>query len=547
MSNTSRIAKNTIALYFRQILIMLVSLYTVRVVLNVLGAEDYGIYNVVAGVVTMFGFLSGAMATASQRFFSFEMGKKEKKADSDVESVETTANPGLSRIFSVTLTIYALLALCIVVLAETVGLWFVFEKLVIPSERLFAAKCVYQCAVASFLFTIMTTPYMSAIIAHENMNVYAYVSIVEAVLKLVIVFVLQLPDKFAVRHSGLVSKSFDGGMLNQVQSDGFFVDKLILYGILLLCVSAVNTSLYRFYCKKHYAECRFSFLWDKSLFKEMTIYVGWNMFGSAVGVFKNQIINILLNQFFGAVVNAARAIASQVNAAVVSFSANFSTAIRPQIIKSYAAKEKEDCTKLVLRGCRMTFFLMFIFTLPLELEMPFVLKVWLKNPPENAVLFARLVLIDALIDSVSYPVMTLAQATGKIKLYQSVVGGILLLNFPVSFVCLKFGGPAYSVLVVAIFIALVAFAARLLIVRQLTEFSIRLFLKDVFLRVVVVALLSAVVPFAAEIFLKNEILRFFAVVILSVLFTAVFVLFVGMNRGERNALFDVVRRRVHYV
>ena len=500
MSNSSRIAKNTLALYFRQILIMLVSLYTVRVVLNTLGAEDYGIYNVVAGVVTMFGFLSGAMATASQRFFSFEMGRKSEN--------------GLAHIFSVTLTIYAFLSAVIVIFAETLGLWFVCNKLVIPLERLAAAKWIYQCAVISFLFTLMTTPYMSAIIAHENMSIYAYVSIAEAVLKLAVAFVLKIAA----------------------------ADKLILYGVFLLFVAVINTGLYRAYCKKHYKECRFRLLWDKKLFSEMFSYVGWNLFGSSVGVFKNQIVNILLNQFFGSLANAARAIASQVSAAVTSFSQNFSTAIRPQIMKTYAAEEKEECLSLTFRGCRMTFFLMYIFTLPLLLEMPFVLDVWLKNPPENAVLFARLVLIDALVDSVSYPVMTLAQATGKIKLYQSAVGGILLMNLPASYVCLKCGLPAYSVLVAAICITFIAFVVRLFIVKVLTDFSIRTFLMSVCLPIFAVAVLSAVVPAAARYFIKGEIMNFIGVVFLSVTFASASILFVGMNKSERVSVLNMMRR-----
>lgn len=480
---------------------MLVSLYTVRVVLNTLGAEDYGIYNVVAGVVTMFGFLSGAMATASQRFFSFEMGRKNEN--------------GLPHIFSVTLTIYAFLSAVIVIFAETLGLWFVCNKLVIPLERLTAAKWIYQCAVISFLFTLMTTPYMSAIIAHENMNVYAYVSIVEVVLKLAVVFVLKVVS----------------------------TDKLILYGILLLFVAIINTGLYRFYCRRHYKECRFKLRWDKKLFSGMFSYVGWNLFGSSVGVFKNQIVNILLNQFFGSLVNAARAIASQVSAAVTSFSQNFSTAIRPQIIKTYAAEEKEECLSLTFRGCRMTFFLMYIFTLPLLLEMPFVLDVWLKNPPENAVLFARLVLIDALVDSVSYPIMTLAQATGKIKLYQSAVGGILLMNLPASYVCLKCGLPAYSVLVAAICITFIAFVVRLFIVKVLTDFSIRSFLMSVCLPIFAVTVLSAVVPVAARYFIKGGVMNFICVVFLSVIFTSASILFVGMNKSERVSVLNMMRRR----
>ena len=494
MTSTSRIAKNTLALYFRQILIMLVSLYTVRVALATLGAEDYGIYNVVAGVVTMFGFLSGAMATASQRYFSFEMGKEN--------------NEGLEKIFSVTLTIYALLCLVIILFAETLGLWFVNAKLVIPENRMLAANIVYQCAVLSFLFTVMTTPYMSSIIAHENMNVYAYVSIVEAFLKLVIVFVLKIGK----------------------------TDKLILYGILLLCVAIINTGLYRFYCKRHYGECRFRLLWDGKLFREMASYVGWNTFGSAVGVFKNQIVNILLNQFFGAVVNAARAVASQVSSAVVSFSQNFSTAIRPQIIKTYAADEKDECEKLVFSGCKMTFFLMYVFTLPLVLEMPFVLKIWLVNPPENAALFACLVLLDALVDSVSYPIMTLAQATGKIKLYQGVVGGILLLNLPVSFIVLKLGAPAFSVMAVAICITFFAFLARLLIVKHLTDFSLRKFSLQVVFPMLMVVVCSAAVPVLLKILIKNPLAEFLAVVFSSVVFCGFFIFLIGLNKQERNAL-----------
>ena len=503
MSNTHRIAKNTLMLYFRQILIMLVSLYTVRVVLSVLGAEDYGIYNVVAGVVTMFGFLSGAMATASQRYFSFDLGKN------DTEHLKTT--------FSVTFQIYVLLALVIALLAETVGLWFVNHKLVIPPERMTAANWIFQAAVVSFLLTLITTPYMAAIIAHENMNVYAYVSIVEAGLKLGIVFLLRV----------------------------LAYDKLIVYGFLLAAVALVNTSLYRFYCHRHYEECKFRFVKDGALFKEIVSYSGWNLFGAAVGVVKNQIINILLNLHFGAIVNAARGIASQVHSAVVSFSQNFSTAMRPQIIKSYAAEQKESALALVFRGCKFTFFLMYVFSLPLILEMNSVLRLWLKNPPEYAVLFTRLSLVDAVVDSISFPIMTLAQATGKIKLYQGIVGGILLLNLPVSWAVLHFGGEAYSVMIVAIFITFAAFVVRLFIVRHLTEFSIRAFFAKVFLPCVLVALLSALLPLAFCNFFKEEsFLRLCGSVIISVCSTAFFVLFVGMNRSERNLGFCTIKQKL---
>lgn len=499
-SSTKRIAKNTLMLYFRQILIMLVSLYTVRVVLNTLGAEDYGIYNVVAGVITMFSFLSGAMATASQRYFAFEMGRGNEE--------------GLQKIFSVTMTIYVLLALIIMLLAETVGLWFVNTKLVIPTERMVAVRWIYQFAILSFMVTLLTTPYMASIIAHENMNVYAYVSIVEAALKLGIVFVLKaLP-----------------------------YDKLIVYGGLLLLVACINTGLYRGYCKKHYSECRFRLVWDKVLFKEMVSYSGWNLFGASVGVVKNQIINILLNIFFGPLVNAARGIASQVNSAVVSFSQSFSTAMRPQIIKNYAAENYRETIQLVFRGCKGTFFLMYLFSLPLMIEMPYVLKLWLKEPPEMAVLFTRLALLDALIDSISYPIMTLAQATGKIKLYQGVVGGILLLNLPISYCALKLGAPAYAVMVIAVLVTFVAFVSRLFIVKLLARFSIKDFLCRVVFPVVIVALLASVLPTMISQNLNTDFVRLVFTTVVSCFSLCLLFFFLGLSGSERKCVINIVRK-----
>lgn len=502
-SSTKRIAKNTLMLYFRQILILLVSLYTVRVVLNTLGAEDYGIYNVVAGVVTMFSFLSGAMATASQRYFAFEMGRGNED--------------GLQKVFSVTMTIYVLLALVIVVLAETVGLWFVYNKLVIPAERVAAARWIYQFAILSFMVTLLTTPYMASIIAHENMNVYAYVSIAEAALKLGIVFMLRVLP----------------------------YDKLIVYGALLLIVACINTGLYRGYCKRRYAECHFRLLWDRALFTELVSYSGWNLFGASVGIVKNQIINILLNLFFGPLVNAARAVSAQVNSAVVSFANSFSTAMRPQIIKSYAAEKYEETMRLVFRGCKGTFFLMYLFALPLMIEMPYVLKLWLKEPPELSILFTRLALLDALIDSISYPIMTLAQATGKIKLYQGVVGGVLLLNLPVAYCVLRLGAPAYSVMIVAAGITLLAFIIRLCIVRHLAKLSLVQFVTKTALPVLAVAVCAGVLPVMINSRLAQGMLRLCVTVVISCCSTAFFVWLIGLSGEERVSVSSMIRRKLH--
>lgn len=501
-NTTKRIAKNTLMLYFRQILIMIVSLYTVRVVLNTLGAEDYGIYNVVAGVVTMFSFLSNSMATASQRYFSFALGQNDSES--------------LKKYFSMSFTIYCLIALVVLILAETVGLWFVTQKLIIPSERQNAAFWIYQASIFSMICTILTAPFMASIIAHEDMNIYAYVSIIEVVLKLGIVFLLPL----------------------------FAIDKLIFYGVLMAGVVFINTAIYRTICVKKYVECKFSFLWEKSLFKELVSYTGWNMFGSAVGVFKNQIVNIILNQFFNPVVNAARGIATQVNSAVNSFAQNFSTAVRPQIIKSYASGEKEKMLQLMFRSCKATFLLMYVFALPLILEMPYVLKLWLKNVPEYAVLFTILALIDALIDTISYPIMAAAQATGKIKIYQSVVGGVLLLNAPITFVVFKLGANPYSVFIVSIVITFVAFIVRLCILKRLIDFSFWKYIFKVFLPVVCCAGVALVIPYFVKNLMQDNFLRLCVTVIVSVICVGLSGYFVALSKDEKRWIVGIVKSKL---
>jgi len=479
---------------------MLVSLYTVRVVLNTLGVQDYGIYNVTAGVVTMFGFLSGAMAAAGQRYFSFELGRK------DYEQ--------LKKVFSLSLIIYVLIAIVVLLLSETIGLWFVSNKLVIPIERKAAALWVYQFSVVSFLFTILTGPYMAMIIAHEDMKIYAYVSIVEVFMKLGTVFILRF----------------------------ILWDKLILYGMLMLIVTLINTSVYRIICNKKYPECTFSFYWNKNLFKEIIGYTGWNLFGASASVFKNQITNILLNQFFNPVVVAARSIATMTESATTSFSNNFNTAMRPQIIKSYAAGEKEEMLSLMFRGSKGTYLLVYLFVLPLALEMPMVLAFWLKNPPEYAVLFTRLALFDVLINSISFPLMTAAQATGRVKLYQSVVGGILLLNVPVAWIILLMGAPAYSILIVSIILTYIAYIVRLFILKQLIDYSIWQFIKTVYIPVCVISVVSAIIPAICFYFLAQNIVRLCLVIVLSVISVGFHSYFIALNKDERRKVRSVISK-----
>ena len=498
MSDSKRIAKNTLMLYFRQILIMLVSLYTVRVVLNVLGAEDYGIYNVVAGVVTMFSFLGNAMATASQRYFSFDLGKN------DNEHLKTT--------FSVTFQIYILLALFVVLIAETLGIWFVNHKLVIPEERLTAANWIFQAAIISFLLTLITTPYMAAIIAHENMNVYAYVSIVEAGLRLAIVFFLKLLP----------------------------YDKLIVYGLLLAAVSLINTSLYRLYCHTHYEECKFHFVKDINLFKEIVSYSGWNLFGSVSTVLRKQGITILLNLFYGPIVNAARAVSSQVSAAVMSFAQNFSNALKPQIIKLYAAEKRDDMQKMLMYGTKIVFFLMFIICVPFYFEAPYVMKLWLKTVPEYTVLFVRLVTIHALIDSISYPLMAVVQATGKITLYQIIVGGCRILNLPISYIFLKLGYAPETVFIVEISISILSLVLRIIIAQHILNYNFTLAFTKLLLLFLILILLSTI-PLIILIKEFQQNFGYFTIfVIISILWSGIIIFFVGLNQTEKKRIINKV-------
>ena len=493
-------------LYFRQILIMAVSLYTVRVVLNVLGAEDYGIYNVVAGVVTMFGFLSGAMATASQRYFSFDLGQD------NTEHLKTT--------FSVTFQIYLLLALVIVLLAETAGLWFMNTKLVIPAERMSAANCIYQAAIVSFLLTLITTPYMASIIAHENMNVYAYVSIVEVALKLGIVFLLKV----------------------------LAFDKLIVYGVLLAAVALINTSVYRLYCRRHYEECKIKLIWDWTLFKELFFYGGWNLIGSFASVLRGQGISIILNLFFGSVVNAARGISLQVSNALMTFSSNFSVAIRPQIIKSYAQNDKNESYSLVFRGSRFCFFLFLLPSIPVLLNTDYLLSLWLKKIPEQTVLFTRLVLLDCLVDSMRFPLLALMHAHGNMKLYQISVSGFLLLNLPLSYVLLKFGMNAASVMILSIFLSFLSLCVRLIVLKKMAGLPVRKYITNVFLRTFLVSIFSAIAPsFLLCFFLCNSLAVFLAQSFLCVLWTVMCIWVFGVNGAERRAIatatLSKIRRR----
>lgn len=489
-----RMAKNAGMLYFRMLLTMAVALYTSRVILQTLGVEDFGIYNVVAGFVTMLGFLHGAMSSATQRFLAFELGQSGEK---DVRGI-----------FSMSMNIHILIAVIVLVVGETLGLWFVRTQMTIPIDRMFAAEWVFHLALLSFMVTIISVPYNALIIAHEQMSIFAAVSILDVILKLLIVFML-----------------------------GWFgMDKLILYGLLSLTVVFIIFMVYRSYCKSKFVESKFRLYWNRRLFNTMLSYTGWNLWGNIAAVMSGQGVNVLLNIFFGPTVNAARAIAMQVSGALNSFVQNLQVAINPQIIKSYAAQDMDYMHKLVCYGAKYNFFVLLLLALPVLNNIELILPVWLGVVPESTSIFTKLIIINILIDSLSPSLMTAAQATGRIKLYQFVVGGLLLINVPTSYIILKMGGAAYTVFYVSIGLSMLALLARIYLISNLIEMKKKVYLVDSIIPILSVATLVFVINFFLEERFSSTLLGFSLSVIFSGILVITTVLMVGLNKDERIVL-----------
>lgn len=489
--NNKRIAKNTLLLYVRTLFIMLVTLYTSRVLLNTLGVTDYGIYNVVGGVVAMFGFINGSMSSATQRYITFALGKGDKE--------------NLQKVFSTALQIHVLIAALIIILGETVGLWFMYTQMQIPADRVDAAFWVLQCSIVSTAVMVISVPYNADIIAHEKMSAFAYISILEAVLKLAIVFALVLSP----------------------------FDRLIFYAFLILAVQLLIRLCYSHYCSRHFEESKYRHVWDKSLFKEMTGFAGWSMFGNLASVLFSQGLNMLLNVFFGPVVNAARAVSVQVQSAIQQFVGNFQMALNPQITKTYAKGEMDEMHKLMFRSARFSFYLLFFLSLPVLFETNFILTVWLKIVPDNTVVFLRIMICTSLIYTLANPLIIANQATGKVRKYQIVCGSILLLILPVSYVCLKLGCPAYSVFIVHFVMESIAQLARMIMLRPLIGIRIADYIKNIYVRVVAVVALSVLVPFVVYENMDDTVARFFVMCLICVLSVGTVVYTVGLSKNER--------------
>lgn len=483
-------------LYIRMIFTMAVSLYTSRVVLNVLGVSEYGIYNVVGGVVMMFSSINTTMATAVQRFMNFEMGRKNFK--------------GLNDIFNTSVIIHFFIAAIVFVLLETLGVWFLNAEMNIDPARMDAANWVLQFSILAFIVTILSVPYDAVIIANEHMQAFAVISIIEVALKLFIAFAVAWFD----------------------------FDKLKLYAVLTFAVSLALRFIYGSYSKKHFVEARFKWEWHKDLFKQMLSFAGWNLIGVTSTLIRTQGINIVLNLFFGTLVNAAMGIANQVKTAVDQFTNNFLMALNPQITKSYAAGDHEYLFKLVFNGSKYAFYLVFFLTLPLLTETEYVLKLWLKTVPEYTVAFVRLVLVTAIIESLSKTLIQTMFATGNIRRYQIIVGSVTILNLPLSIVFLYWGFGPQITMTIGIFIALFALQVRLQMLRTMVGLPVMKYYKDVILLVITVSVVAAIIPLITSWYMRPDFLRFILNTVLCIISVLCSVYFIGLSRNERNMFTD---------
>lgn len=487
---------------------MFIGLYTSRVILDKLGAVDFGIYNVVGGFVTMFTVISGAMTTATQRFLSFEIGKG---TDGNVKSI-----------FSTMLMIHIGLALVILLLGETVGVWFINAHMNFPAGRYDAANWVFQFSLLVFILNVINVPYNGALIAYEKMSAFAYFSIIDALFKLAVCYVIVITP----------------------------YDRLIVYAILMAFIQIVLLLAYFLYCRSHFSECRFTGRFDRQYGREVTSFVGWNLIGSLAGIAKEQGVNVVLNIFFGPTVNAARGVAYQVLSKLNGFVTNFQMAMNPQIIKNYAAGEREAMYRLVFRGAKLSYFLLLTLSLPVIIEAPLVLGVWLKDVPDYTVIFLRLAIITALLNTLSNPLIVSMHASGIVRDYQIVVGGLSLITLPIVYVgFLYFHLEPYYAMVIAFAVEFLCHIARLYMLVRSIRFPMWRFLKEVTIRVYVVTLLAFVLPIFAYKGIDITTVRFFIVCFLSVLSTVALGYYIGFNKEERKKLrhktVNLIRKKFH--
>lgn len=501
-ANNKRIAKNTLMLYFRMILLMVIGLYTSRVILQALGVENYGINSVIAGFLSMFGIITSSMSSAISRFITVELGKGNAVR--------------LKQVFSTSISVQLFMGILIVVLIETFGMWFVSTKMQIPEGREIAAQWCLHCATLTTFIALMNIPFNSAIVAHEKMSAFAYMTIIDAVLKLIICFIIYISP----------------------------IDKLITYAVLGVFVSIITTSLYWVYCLRRFEETSFSFKFDKKLFMEIWGFAGWNLFAQTSWILNTQGINMLMNLFFGVVVNAARGVAVQVNGIIQNFVNNFMMALNPQITKSYAVGDKETAFKLACRGCRFSFYIMFVLALPIMIESHQILNLWLGSPPEQADEFVVWTILSTLATLLGNTLVTLQMAHGNIRHYQLWITVFGCVPFPLTWLAFKLGAP--SIVSYYIFVAVYwgLIFVRYYLVHGMTGIPSRMYLGGVIGKTHMVAIISAIIPVSIFLLMPESIIRLLVVGVTSVMASCIVIYTLGLDKAERVFIQDRILSKV---
>lgn len=481
---------------------MLVSLYTSRVILNALGVNDYGIYNVVGGFVALSSIVTGSLSAACSRFITFSLGRDNKEEQ--------------NKIFSMSMMIMMGLSLLIMIVVEIIGIWFLTEKLNIPAERYEAAHWVFQCSVVSFVINLLSMPYNACIIAHEKMSVFAYITILDATFKLGIAWGLLITP----------------------------LDKLITYAILLLFISIIIRFVYTVYCKRHFAECHIVMVYDKRLASEMFSFAGWSFVGCSAQVLLTQGVNIITNLFFNVASNAARGVASQLEGAVRQLVNNFMMALNPQITKTYAAGEHDYTLKLVYQGAKFSFFLSLFFAVPFLFEMDYILRLWLKNYPAEAPTFARLTIAIILADVLSLPIITANAASGKVKKYQLVVGGYNMLIFPIVYVCFLAGLPAFSAYVVHFLVFFTNLFVRIRLMRGILPITYSGYIRNVFYKITPVFILCMILPYLVYSYMDEGFIRLAVLVTATIIELPILIFYIGLRKNERERIIAIAKNKL---
>lgn len=502
--NNKRIAKNTMYLYSRMFVTILVSLYTVRIVLAALGEVDYGIYNIIGGIVVLFSFLNHAMNTSVQRFLSYEIGRNDQVQ--------------LKRVFSMSVNSHMLMALFILIVSETLGVWFLNSQMNIPDERMYAANWVFQFCILTFILHILRVPYNGCIISFERMSIYANLSIAEVLMSLGIVYLLTI---------------------------GNSVDRLILYAGLKCFVSLICWIASYIYCKCSFCCCDYAPFWDKGLFKRLFSFSGWSMLGAGSVIVTQSGSNILLNIFSGVVVNAAYGISSQVSNAIYGFVSNFQIAFQPQIIKLYAAGKREEQIQLVNRASIISYYLLLLISVPFILDADIVFELWLKDVPDYSISFCQWMLAYSMIDAIQAPLWMLITASGNIKLYSIWSSSLVILNLPMAWFLLYCGYSPLWIFITRFVINLITAIIRIFYVKAYFSFPILVYTKMVFTRAIPVTIIAFVGGHFINELLDKNILSFILSTTLMVVFIILVIFSIGLRKNERKFVVNIVKEKIN--